>query len=186
MASGYPNFRSATRNLLGVSRLVFRLLCFDRRLRAGQLSEAGTKCAHTGSQAGNPLNTKIGTGKDSGTEGAVAARPGHTAAIWSDDHRQDAPPLAPHEKFHLFAKSAFDPISIVVVGVQAALSQADNQFPAYGQGAQGYGKRFGAALADEVDAGFWSNYAYLTLLKEDPRYFRVGEGSFLRRVELQR
>jgi hypothetical protein len=97
-------------------------------------------------------------------------------------NRQDAPPLAPREKFHLFAKSAFDPISIGVVGVQAALSQADNQFPAYGQGAQGYGKRFGAALADEVDAGFWSNYAYPTLLKEDPRYFRLGEGSFLRRV----
>ena len=82
---GYPNFKSATRNLLGVIRLLFRLLCFDRRLRARQLSEAGTKCAHTGSQAGNPLNAKIGTGKDSGTEGAVAASAGHTAAIWSDE-----------------------------------------------------------------------------------------------------
>jgi hypothetical protein len=97
-------------------------------------------------------------------------------------NRQDAPPLTQHEKFHLFAKSAFDPISIGVVGVQAGLSQAENEFPAYGQGAQGYAKRFGAALADEVDAGFWSNYAYPTLLKEDPRYFRLGEGSFLRRV----
>ena len=97
-------------------------------------------------------------------------------------NRQDAPPLTQHEKFHLFAKSAFDPISIGVVGVQAGLSQAENEFPAYGQGVQGYAKRFGAALADEVDAGFWSNYAYPTLLKEDPRYFRLGEGSFLRRV----
>ena len=60
--------------------------------------------------------------------------------------------------------------------------QADNQFPGYGQGSQGYGKRFGAALADSVDAGFWSNFAYPTLLKQDPRYFRLGEGSFSRRV----
>ena len=59
---------------------------------------------------------------------------------------------------------------------------ADNQFPGYGQGSQGYGKRFGAALADSVDAGFWSNFAYPTLLKQDPRYFRLGEGSFSRRV----
>lgn len=96
--------------------------------------------------------------------------------------RQDAAPLTPREKFHLFAKSAFDPVSIGLVGLQAGLSQAENEFPAYGQGAQGYGKRFGAAFADEVDYGFWSNYAYPVLLKEDPRYFRLGEGSLGRRI----
>ena len=95
--------------------------------------------------------------------------------------RQDAPPLTPGAKFHLFAKSAFDPITVSIVAIQAGISQADNQFPGYGQGAQGYGKRFGAALADSVDAGFWSNFAYPTLLKHDPRYFRLGEGSFSRR-----
>lgn len=96
--------------------------------------------------------------------------------------RQDASPLTSHEKFHLFARSAFDPGSVAVVGLQAAISQGENEFPAYGQGAQGYGKRFGASLADEVSAGFWSNYAYPVLLKEDPRYFRLGEGSFVLRV----
>ncbi len=96
--------------------------------------------------------------------------------------RQDAPPLTSHEKFHLFVKSAFDPATIGIVGVQAALSQGEDEFPAYGQGAQGYGKRFGAALADAVSAGLWSNYVYPSLLKEDPRYFRRGEGSFGARV----
>ena len=90
--------------------------------------------------------------------------------------RQNAAPLTGREKFHLFAKSAFDPVTIGVVGMQAALSQAENEFPAYGQGAQGYGKRFGASLADEVSSGFWSNYFYPVVLKEDPRYFRLGEG----------
>jgi hypothetical protein len=42
---------------------------------------------------------------------------------------------------------------------------------------QGYGKRYGAALADEVSAGFWSNFFYPVLLKQDPRYFRLREGS---------
>jgi len=96
--------------------------------------------------------------------------------------RQNAAPLTGREKFHLFAKSAFDPVAIGIVGVQAALSQAENEFPAYGQGAQGYGKRFGASLADEVSSGFWSNYFYPVLLKEDPRYFRLGEGKLVRRV----
>jgi hypothetical protein len=96
--------------------------------------------------------------------------------------RQDAPPLSPHEKFHLFIKSAFDPATIGIVGLQAAISQGQNEFPAYGQGAAGYGKRFGAAFADEVDSGFWSNYAYPVLLKEDPRYFRRGEGNLPGRI----
>jgi hypothetical protein len=96
--------------------------------------------------------------------------------------RQNASPLTRGEKFHLFVKSAFDPVTIGVVGVQAALSQGENEFPAYGQGAQGYGKRFGASLADEVSSGFWSNYFYPVLLKEDPRYFRLGEGSFEHRL----
>ncbi len=96
--------------------------------------------------------------------------------------RQDASALSAGEKFHLFAKSAFDPVAIGIVGLQAGLSQAENEFPAYRQGAPGYGKRFGASLADEVSSTFWSEYAYAALLKEDPRYFRLGEGSVGQRI----
>ncbi len=97
-------------------------------------------------------------------------------------NQQDAPPLTSGQKFHLFARSAFDPATIVIEGLQAGLSQAENEFPGYGQGAQGYGKRFGASLADEVSSGFFSNFFYPTLLKEDPRYFRLGKGSFKHRM----
>jgi hypothetical protein len=96
--------------------------------------------------------------------------------------RQHAAPLSHGGKFHLFAKSAFDPVTIGIAGLQAGLAQATNEFPGYGQGAQGYGKRFGASLADEVSAGFWSNFFYPVLLKADPRYFRLGEGSMKHRV----
>jgi hypothetical protein len=96
--------------------------------------------------------------------------------------RQNAAPLSGGGKFHLFAKSAFDPVTLGITGLQAGLAQATNEFPGYGQGAQGYGKRFGASLADEVSAGFWSNFFYPLLLKADPRYFRLGEGSMKRRV----
>ena len=92
--------------------------------------------------------------------------------------RQDAPPLSSGEKFHLFAKSAFDPVTVGIAGLEAGLSQAQDQFPAYGQGAEGYAKRFGASFADSVSSGFFSNYFYPVLFKEDPRYFRLGEGRF--------
>jgi hypothetical protein len=96
--------------------------------------------------------------------------------------RQNAPPLSTTEKFHLFAKSAFDPVTVTIAGLQAGLGQATNEFPGYGQGAQGYGKRFGASLADEVSSGFWSNFFLPVLLREDPRYFRLGEGSTKHRI----
>jgi len=96
-------------------------------------------------------------------------------------NRQDASPLTPTQKFHLFAKQSFDPVEFVVIGAQAGLSQADNQFPGYGQGTQGYAKRYGAAFADQVSSGFWSNFFYPTIFKDDPRYFRLGEGSFTHR-----
>lgn len=97
-------------------------------------------------------------------------------------NRREAPPLTSHEKFHLFAKAGFDPATLGIVGFQAALSQAENEFPGYGQGWQGYGKRFGASFADELSSGFFSNYVYASLFKEDPRYFRLGQGSFKHRM----
>jgi hypothetical protein len=96
--------------------------------------------------------------------------------------RHNAPPLSPGEKFHLFVKAAFDPATIGIVGLQAAVSQAEDEFPGYGQGAQGYGKRYGASFADQVSAGFFSNYFWPVLLKEDPRYFRLGEGTIKHRI----
>jgi hypothetical protein len=95
--------------------------------------------------------------------------------------RMDAPPLKSGEKFRLFARSAFDPVTIVIAAAQAGVSQADNEFPTYGQGAAGYGKRFGTAFSDQVSAGFFSNFLYPTVFKHDPRYFRKAHGSFTRR-----
>lgn len=97
-------------------------------------------------------------------------------------NRQNAPPLSSGEKFHLFFKSAFDPVTLGVIGLQAGVSQGQNEFPAYGQGAEGYGKRYGASLADNISAGFWSNYFYPVLFKQDPRYFRLGTGGFHHRL----
>ncbi len=95
--------------------------------------------------------------------------------------RRDARPLTPRGKFRLFYRSAFDPMQFALVGFQAGISQAQDGFPAYGQGAAGYGKRFGAAFADQVSSGFFGNFLYPVLLKQDPRYFRLGEGSFKHR-----
>jgi hypothetical protein len=90
-------------------------------------------------------------------------------------------PLTPKQKFRLFYKSALDPAEFTIVGLQAGISQAQDSFPEYGQGASGYAKRYGAAFTDQVSSGFFTNFVYPTMLHEDPRYFRLGEGSFKHR-----
>jgi hypothetical protein len=95
--------------------------------------------------------------------------------------RQSAGPLTPGQKFRLFRKNILDPFVFAVVGLQAGISQARNTFPGWGQGAEGFGKRYGAFYTDRFSAGFFST-SYAVLLKQDPRYFRLGEGSIKHRI----
>ena len=93
----------------------------------------------------------------------------------------NVPPLTPKQKFHLAYKSSIDPFVFVADGFVAGLSQAQDSNPGFGQGAQGYFKRFGAAYADTVDGTLWGNAILPVLFKEDPRYFRMGTGTFTHR-----
>ena len=90
----------------------------------------------------------------------------------------NAAPLSPKQKFRLAWKSSSDPISIVLVGVVAGIEQKTNAFPGYGQGAEGYAKRFGATYADVVSGTFFGGAIFPTILKQDPRYFYKGTGKF--------
>ena len=94
----------------------------------------------------------------------------------------NAAPMTPAQKFKLFERSSLDPFNFAAAGFQAGLSQASDEFPQYGQGAEGYGKRYGASFADQVSSNFFANFFYPVLLKEDPRYFRLGRGTITHRV----
>ncbi len=94
----------------------------------------------------------------------------------------DAAPLSAKQKFSLAWKSSSDPITIALVAAVAGGEQESNAFKGYGPGAQGYGKRFGATYADVVDGTFMGGAIFPTLLKQDPRYFYKGTGSFRSRL----
>jgi len=95
---------------------------------------------------------------------------------------RNAPPLSSRQKFQLMARTLIDPFTFVAAGLTAGVGQATNSFAPYGQGAAGYGKRYGAALADGADSNLFSNFVYPVLFKQDPRYFRVGEGPIKARI----
>jgi hypothetical protein len=95
---------------------------------------------------------------------------------------QDAAPLSRKQKLHIAFRTAIDPASFGIAAFDAGLSQAQNDFPGYGQGAKGYAKRFGASYADNFDGTLIGNAIFPILLKQDPRYFRRGTGSFRSRL----
>jgi hypothetical protein len=94
----------------------------------------------------------------------------------------DAAPLNTKQKFELAWKSTIDPVTVAGVGLLAGIYQAADRWSAFGQGAQGYGKRFGATYADVGTATFISGAILPSLLKQDPRYYYQGTGSKRSRI----
>ena len=94
----------------------------------------------------------------------------------------DAAPLSSKQKFELAWKSTVDPITFGVTGAIAGIEQAENRFSGYGQGAEGYGKRFGASYADLVTSTYIGGAILPSLLKQDPRYFYKGTGGKRSRI----
>ena len=91
-------------------------------------------------------------------------------------------PLTWKEKFAIAAKGSFDPYEFTVVGIVAGIRQAEDSSPAFGQGMQGYGKRYGSAFADQVDGNVMVGGVFPSIMKVDPRYFQLGKGSVPRRM----
>ena len=89
----------------------------------------------------------------------------------------NAVPLTSKQKFKLAWKTVVDPFSLIFVGGVAGVEQAQDHFKEYGEGAEGYGQRFGAGYADTVTSTFIGSAILPSLLKQDPRYFYKGSGS---------
>lgn len=74
-------------------------------------------------------------------------------------------------------KDSFDLPVYPTAAAFALLYQLEDQNPSFGQGTAGYAKRFAAAYGDQMIGNMMTEGIVPSLLHEDPRYFRVGEGS---------
>ena len=88
----------------------------------------------------------------------------------------DAAPLTAKQKFKLAFRAMIDPFTVFIAASVAGIEQGQNHFAEYGQGAQGYGKRFGASYADATTGTLFGAAVFPALLKQDPRYFYKGTG----------
>jgi hypothetical protein len=94
----------------------------------------------------------------------------------------DPAPLTPQLKFQLAFRSVIDPFTFVAVGFLAGLQQAADEYGGYGQGAEGYAKRYGADYANVFIGTFIGSAILPSILHQDPRYFYKGTGSTKSRV----
>jgi len=93
-----------------------------------------------------------------------------------------AAPLNPKQKFELAWKATIDPINFGMTGAIAGVQQAVDAFSGYGQGAQGYAKRYAASYADSAISTFIGGAILPSVLKQDPRYFYKGTGTRRSRI----
>ena len=91
-------------------------------------------------------------------------------------------PLTAGEKFKLFLDTSMSPPQILTSAAAAGISEARGTLSGYGQGGEGFGKRFGASMASNASSHFFGTFLLPAVLREDPRYFVRGEGGWKVRV----
>jgi hypothetical protein len=92
------------------------------------------------------------------------------------------PPLTAKQKFAVVTRGSFDYVLYPWYGFLSGISQWEDSEPAYGQGMEGYAKRYGTAFADGTIENFFTGAILPSVLHQDPRYFQLGHGSFVHRT----
>jgi Carboxypeptidase regulatory-like domain len=113
---------------------------------------------------------------------AVHQRIGGVIPNFYSTYDWNAPPMGAKQKFQLSLHSIIDPVSFLSVAGIAGAEQYKDVFPAYGSGIEGYGKRYGAALANHVSGTLLGRAVYPSIFHQDPRYFYKGKGSIRSRA----
>lgn len=96
--------------------------------------------------------------------------------------------LSTAEKFKLFVDDSISPAELTESALGAAIAQASDSPSGYGQGGEGYAKRFGSSMARGASQEFFGTFLLASALHQDPRFFPEVNPSFGRaaKYSLQR
>lgn len=138
---------------------------------------------------GDPKAPPEQNGKKNGkySPSATTGSPGHIFWVipaFKVTYNSKFTPLSPKEKFQEWAQSEYDPLGLGVGVFEAGTLEysSTDGFCGYGFGWGGYGQCFGSLELDGTVSSFIGDYALTVLLHQDPRYFRLGKGSFGKRL----
>jgi hypothetical protein len=161
--------------------LAISWFAFPAAARQGQ-----PQAADTAAQSNSSSTEKQQDERETGTQDQIAPKNDRLFGVipnYTTVENQDRfSPLSAKGKFKLAADSAFDPYTFPFIGFIALIGQAENSEPSYGQGFQGYAKRYGTSYGDAIIGTFMTTAVFPSMLKQDPRYYQLGEGRVVHRT----
>ena len=92
------------------------------------------------------------------------------------------PPLTFKGELWLATQDTFDYSYFILTGALAGIDMAGKSEPAFGQGAEGYGKYYWHVFVDGGIENYMTEAIVPVLTKEDPRYYTMGKGGFVKRT----
>jgi hypothetical protein len=118
---------------------------------------------------------------------ATTGSPGHmywVVPAFKVNYSGHFQPLSPKEKFSEWAEGVYDPLGLGVTAFEAGTLEysSTDGFCGYGHGWGPYGQCYGSLELDATVSSFIGDYALAVWWHQDPRYFRLGKGSFGKRV----
>jgi hypothetical protein len=94
------------------------------------------------------------------------------------------PPQSPGQKLSRGFLDGIAPSVFILTSAQEGISQADKKYPAFGQGAAGYGRYFWRDFADQASQRLLVKSFLPVVFHDDNSYYRLDRGSFLHRTGL--
>jgi hypothetical protein len=135
-----------------------------------------------------PSTIQVQSGSSSVAQSVPKHEPSKNHIFWiipnyrSDENSTEIKPLTSGAKMKVALDDSFDPSAFLVAGIFAGLSMAQKQYSSFGTGAQGFGKYYGGAFADQAIGNIMSEGRFPVALHQDPRYFVKGTGGFWKRT----
>ena len=120
---------------------------------------------------------KVNTGNSTTALGILSRR-----SFFFPDLAHTEKPLSSGQKFLLATDESIAPSALIGAAMSAGINQARDSWPGYGQGWNGYGKRYGATLALNASTDMFGTFLLPSLLHHDPRYFVLAHGSVSQKI----
>jgi hypothetical protein len=136
----------------------------------------------TSSQATTP-STAPATGNNTSLEGKQTKRIlGIIPNFKSVSVNAKLPPESVKDKFIGATEDSFDYSSFIYTGMLAGISQWENSYPEFHQGAAGFGRYYWHTFADQTDENYWVEFILPVAFRQDPRYYTLGHGGIFKRT----
>jgi len=91
--------------------------------------------------------------------------------------------MSTQQKFRYASENAFGISSAIFAAAGAGVNQAQNLYPEFDQGSDGYGRYFWHSYADQAVDSYFVNFILADALHTDPRYHPLHSGSAWARLK---